>query len=194
MGVCESNYEEKYEAKRKRIIEKGFVRFTDSELKILLLIHSDLSKNLTDNKMMHMTSFFKLFHVPGVIGMRLYTFFNKSNNKGISFEDFIWGMSRIWRPEGDEFYKSIFQIYDVNRNNHFGVDELVTILRTYEKRGIYDQLQERFQMRFHPDNKIKSFDQINTEKLLTQPKSTRNPFLTRKNSSEEIDKCNGGMK
>lgn len=151
------------QAKLQKYEQTGYYRFTNSELKVLLLIHHDLSWNSEGNKHMNMSSFFKFFDVPGVIGMRLYKFFSQSNSKGITYEDFIWAMSRLWRPIDNELYESLFKIYNLGINcssfrgnkgrrikfssdsaePEFGVDELVTILRTYEKLNIYEILRNK---------------------------------------------------
>lgn len=55
--------------------------------------------------------------------MRLYQFF-ASSGRG----DFLYGMSKLARPEDNEFYEALFQIYDFNNKNSFGVSELVTFV------------------------------------------------------------------
>ncbi len=55
--------------------------------------------------------------------MRVYQFFATSARP-----DFIYGLSRLARPEGNEFYEALFQIYDFNNRGKFGTSELVTFV------------------------------------------------------------------
>jgi Ca2+-binding EF-hand superfamily protein len=56
--------------------------------------------------------------------MRLYEFFTSANKKS-----FVYGLGKLARPEGNEFYEALLQIYDVNNQGHFSVEELITLVR-----------------------------------------------------------------
>lgn len=55
--------------------------------------------------------------------MRLYQFFISANIKS-----FVYGLGKLARPDGNEFYEALFQIYDVNNKGHFSVEELITLV------------------------------------------------------------------
>ena len=58
--------------------------------------------------------------------MRMYELFASAGK-----QDFVYGLARLARPQKDEFYQTLFQIYDVNNQKAFGVDELVTIVNNH---------------------------------------------------------------
>ena len=56
--------------------------------------------------------------------MRIYELFRSSPHN-----DFIYGLSKLARPQKNEFSETLFQIYDFSNKNKFGVEELITFVR-----------------------------------------------------------------
>ena len=74
------------------------------------------------------TSFLRYFPLPGMMGERLFSVFDRDGNGSIDFPEFMTGLSMIYHGTMDEKKKFLFDMYDLDGNGEVSKEELFTML------------------------------------------------------------------
>lgn len=98
-------------------------KFTSIEFDFIFKSFKDLAQRSPGNTIDKET-FLRFFPLPGLHGERLFKAFDHKNAGVIDFEDFLTGLAVCSRGSFDEKVKLIFQIYDIDDNQHISKLEL----------------------------------------------------------------------
>ena len=95
-------------------------------------IWKELSREInpsTDiNLGINLYAFNKYYHLPGLIGQRLFNLFNKRKNGYLSPSEFISGMCIIFCEEINSLINFIFQFYDFDEDEYITFDDVHAVL------------------------------------------------------------------
>ena len=80
------------------------------------------------NSGINLFAFNKYYHLPGLIGQRLFKLLNKSNNGFLSPEEFISGMCTVFCEEINSLLNFIFKFYDFDGDNYITFDDIHAVL------------------------------------------------------------------
>ncbi len=144
MGNGESHLHLEGNAKKKT------ERFNACELKVIKETFKNLSYLSSDQKNIDKVTFLQYFHLPGLIGERLFAAFDKRNEGCIPYDDFISALAVLCRGTWEEKVEFIFQVYDINGSNTISKRELSALINHVPKDviGLYwDQrtVESRYQ-------------------------------------------------
>jgi len=110
-------------------------KFTSIEFDFIFKSFKDLAQRSPGNTIDKET-FLRFFPLPGLHGERLFKAFDHKNAGVIDFEDFLTGLAVCSRGSFDEKVKLIFQIYDIDDNQHISKLELRTMLHQIPTQAI----------------------------------------------------------
>jgi len=74
------------------------------------------------------TTFLKYFPLPGMMGERLFSVFDRDNSGAIDFQEFLTGMGLIYRGTLEEKRRFLFEMYDLDDDGVVTREELFTML------------------------------------------------------------------
>ena len=103
---------------------------------IFILYLSDIWKELSRetnsnnnlNSGINLFAFNKYYHLPGLIGQRLFKLMNKSNKGFLTPEEFISGMCILFCEEMNSLLNFIFKFYDFDEDNYITFDDIHAVL------------------------------------------------------------------
>merc|ERR1719203_2384202 len=87
----------------------------------------DLAKRSPDETMSKET-FLQYFALPGILGERLFTVFDRKKDGVIHFDEFVMGLARYNRGSLQEKIEMLFEMYDMDGKQQVNPDELSLIL------------------------------------------------------------------
>ena len=82
----------------------------------------------SEDEVVDRLSFLRFFHLPGLLGERLFEKFDIKNNGHIDFEEFLNGLAFACRGTEKELGEYLFSLYDLGKDGVIRKEELVTIL------------------------------------------------------------------
>ncbi len=165
MGNGESHF--KLEGDAKRQIE----RFDTLELKVIKETFKDLSHISGGERCIDKETFLQYFHLPGLIGRRLFAAFDKRNEGFIRYEDFITSLGVLCRGTWKEKAEFIYKLYDVNNSNTITKKQLLALINHvpkdvialyWDQRTIQSKYQQFYEKRRKHDVSCESIT-INTD-------------------------------
>ena len=74
------------------------------------------------------SSFLRYFPLPGMMGERLFSVFDRDGNGSIDFPEFLTGLTMIYHGTMEDKKKFLFDMYDLDGNGEISKDELFTML------------------------------------------------------------------
>jgi len=75
-------------------------------------------------------AFLRLFHVGGIIGDRLFKFFDIDNDELVSFEEFSNGFAHFYKGTTDEKFSILFRMFDLDNDGFIQGNELELLLNS----------------------------------------------------------------
>jgi calcium/calmodulin-dependent protein kinase I len=82
----------------------------------------------TSGERVDKATFLRYFPLPGMMGERLFTVFDRDGNGSIDFPEFLTGLGMIYHGSIDDKQKFLFDMYDLDGNGEVSKDELLTML------------------------------------------------------------------
>ncbi|CAK4075239.1 unnamed protein product [Aphanomyces euteiches] len=93
--------------------KEALKRFEDAEIHLLREVFRGITQ-ATGDKAVDKENFLKIFPMPGLLGERLFTLFDKNASNSISFNEFVGGLAILTKGSRNEKIKFIFDLYDVS--------------------------------------------------------------------------------
>eukprot|EP01138_Halocafeteria_seosinensis_P010784 gb/GECG01011014.1/.p1 GENE.gb/GECG01011014.1/~~gb/GECG01011014.1/.p1 ORF type:complete len:1451 (+),score=219.92 gb/GECG01011014.1/:1-4353(+) len=97
-------------------------------LSVLKFTFKDLAARGSTGKDIDKNTFLKAFPLPGLIGERLFTLFDKDESGVINYEEFIFGLAIWCRGTVEERMEFLFNMYDLNGDGYVSKADLRTML------------------------------------------------------------------
>ncbi len=150
MGNGQSSF--KVEGDAKQQLEM----FDVCELKVIKETFKDLSHISGGERYIDKETFLQYFHLPGLIGRRLFTAFDKRNEGLIRYEDFITSLAVLCRGTWEEKAGFMFKLYDVKNMNAITKEELLALINHipkdiitlyWDKRMVQSKCQQCYEKR-----------------------------------------------
>ncbi len=116
--------------------EQTAERFNASELKVIKETFKDLSYLSGNEKYIDKATFLQYFHLPGLIGERLFAAFDKKNEGFIRYVDFFSSLAVLCRGTWEEKVEFIFKLYDLTGSNTIAKKELLALINHVPKNVI----------------------------------------------------------
>jgi len=132
--------------------ERMYSLFTENEIRIIFLLFKDLSINSENSGVIKKSAFLKFTELPGVIGQRAYRYSTARPDEGLNFDEFINLIAKFTKTDGEEMVEALFQIFDTDNDGFFDIEDLITLLRTFEVSGVVPELRKEtpgFNIRLH---------------------------------------------
>jgi len=104
------------------------------------LMYKDLSINSLHSGLITKSAFLKFTELPGIIGQRTYKYATTTPKDGLNFDQFISLIAKFTKADAEEMYKALFEILDTDNDGFFGLEDLITLLRTFETSEIIPEL------------------------------------------------------
>lgn len=133
------------------LIEKYQITSLRPFLYYLTQIWRDLSHHSLSKKKKGITrvTFSKYYDLPGIIGERLFSIFNKSNNECLNPKEFIEGMLILFSESMSILIRFIFHFYDFNNDGNISKEDVRIVLS-------YLPLSRNFEQKINNENRILS--------------------------------------
>ncbi|OQR97774.1 kinase [Thraustotheca clavata] len=110
--------------------KKALERFTKPELHLIREMYDDITHSSSELGV-DKASFLKIFPMPGLLGERLFTVFDKNGSGAISFYELVGGLAIICRGTRDEKLKFIFDIYDIAERGAICKRDMITMIHQF---------------------------------------------------------------
>eukprot|EP00397_Hematodinium_sp_SG-2012_P002308 GEMP01002314.1.p1 GENE.GEMP01002314.1~~GEMP01002314.1.p1 ORF type:complete len:865 (+),score=115.34 GEMP01002314.1:73-2667(+) len=109
--------------------KKALSRFNRGKVALVRSIFRNLTEHsTTPGKTVDKTTFLKYFPLPGMMGERLFSVFDRDNSGAIDFQEFLTGMGLIYRGTVEEKKRFLFEMYDLDGDGVVTREELHTML------------------------------------------------------------------
>jgi len=109
--------------------KKALLRFNRGKVALVRSIFKNLTEHsTTPGKTVDKTTFLKYFPLPGMMGERLFSVFDRDNSGAIDFQEFLTGMGLIYRGTVEEKKRFLFEMYDLDDDGVVTRAELFTML------------------------------------------------------------------
>eukprot|EP01083_Nonionella_stella_P294196 1000339_1 len=111
----------------KDVLKDALSKFAPSERDLLSSLFRSLAKR-SPGETMDKVTFTNMFNLPGIMGDRLFTVFDKKGDGKIHWEEFVIGLASYSRGDIDEKIAMLFRMFDLNGENSVNKEELTTML------------------------------------------------------------------
>lgn len=109
--------------------KRALSRITASKVGRIRQIFDELTRqSSTSGERVDKASFLRYFPLPGMMGERLFSVFDRDGNGSIDFQEFLTGLTMIYHGTVEDKKKFLFCMYDLDGNGEVTKDELFTML------------------------------------------------------------------
>ena len=113
-------------------LKENQIKYIPMFILYLSEVWKELSKETNSsaniNSGINIFTFNKYYHLPGLIGQRLFNLMNKSKNGFLSPDEFISGMCIIFCEEINSLINFIFNFYDFDNDEYITFDDIHAVL------------------------------------------------------------------
>ena len=100
----------------------------DKQTRIRQIFDELARQSSTTDDTIDKESFLRYFPLPGMMGERLFSVFDKDNDNTIDYQEFLTGLSAIYHGTVEEKKKFLFDMYDLDGNGAISREEFSTML------------------------------------------------------------------
>lgn len=109
--------------------KRALSRISASKVARIRQIFEELTRqSSTSGERVDKASFLRYFPLPGMMGERLFSVFDRDGNGSIDFQEFLTGLTMIYHGTIEDKKKFLFHMYDLDGNGEVTKDELFTML------------------------------------------------------------------
>jgi Ca2+-binding EF-hand superfamily protein len=109
--------------------KRALARIPRSKVPRIRQIFEELKRqSSTSGDRVDKSAFLRYFPLPGMMGERLFSVFDKDGNGSIDFPEFLTGLTMIYHGTIEDKKKFLFNMYDLDGNGEITSDELFTML------------------------------------------------------------------
>jgi len=117
------------EASLKRQYKRALNRVPRDKVTRIRHIFDELARqSSTSDDKIDKESFLRYFPLPGMMGERLFSVFDKDGDGTLDFQEFLTGLSAIYHGTVEEKKKFLFDMYDMDGNGAVSREEFSTML------------------------------------------------------------------
>lgn len=120
MGDQQCDFREDY--------RKALTRFNRGKVSLVRSIFTNLTEASVSPGKIDKATFLEYFPLPGIMGERFFTVFDRDGSGGVDFQEFLTGMALIYRGTMEEKKKFLFEMYDLDGDGVVTCEELRTML------------------------------------------------------------------
>lgn len=110
--------------------DSAAIKFSEDELKVLQKLFKDLERRSSVSRNLDRRTFLRMFHLPGMLGERLFAIFDRKNVGSITYEDLVCGLAIVTRGTTEEKIDFLFRMYDLSGTGIISREDLTTMLRS----------------------------------------------------------------
>mmetsp|Transcript_10531 Transcript_10531/g.19374 ORF Transcript_10531/g.19374 Transcript_10531/m.19374 type:complete len:943 (+) Transcript_10531:35-2863(+) len=107
---------------------KALTRFNRGKVSLVRSIFTNLTEASVSPGKIDKATFLEYFPLPGIMGERFFTVFDRDGSGGVDFQEFLTGMALIYRGTMEEKKKFLFEMYDLDGDGVVTCEELRTML------------------------------------------------------------------
>lgn len=107
---------------------KALARFNRGKVNLVRSIFKNLTEASVSPGKIDKATFMEYFPLPGIMGERLFTGFDRDASGGVDFQEFLTGMALIYRGTMEEKKRFLFDMYDLDGDGVVTCQELRTML------------------------------------------------------------------